>query len=73
MQRNSGYDMKWSELRRIAERKGWFLLKNGKKHDIYKHPDSLDRIEIRKAREGRNSVWHLLQIEKTDWFLIEVY
>ena len=54
MQRNSGYDMKWSELRRIAERKGWFLLKNGKKHDIYKHPDSLDRIEI--GRHGKEEI-----------------
>jgi predicted RNA binding protein YcfA (HicA-like mRNA interferase family) len=31
--------MKWSELRRIAEKSGWSLYRNGKKHDIYSHPD----------------------------------
>ncbi|MBR5956962.1 MAG: type II toxin-antitoxin system HicA family toxin [Salinivirgaceae bacterium] len=38
--------MKWSELRRIAERSGWYLLRNGRKHDIYAHPDKDFIIEI---------------------------
>ncbi len=29
--------MKWSELRRKAERNGWYLLRNGANHDIYAH------------------------------------
>ena len=31
--------MKWSELRRIAEKKGWYFYRNGNRHDIYRHPD----------------------------------
>jgi len=27
--------MKWSEVRRIAERTGWILVRYGKKHDLY--------------------------------------
>ena len=38
--------MKWSELRRIAEKRGWYLYRNGSKHDIYRHPDKDDLIII---------------------------
>ena len=31
--------MKWSEIRRIAERKGWYLYRNGANHDIYQHDE----------------------------------
>jgi predicted RNA binding protein YcfA (HicA-like mRNA interferase family) len=31
--------MKWSELRKIAEKKGWYLYRCGGKHDIYLHKD----------------------------------
>ncbi|PID88930.1 MAG: hypothetical protein CSB02_00120 [Bacteroidia bacterium] len=31
--------MKWSEIKRIAEKKGWFLYRHGSKHDIYRHQD----------------------------------
>lgn len=31
--------MKWSELRKNAERYGWYLWKHGAKHDIYRHPE----------------------------------
>jgi len=31
--------MKWSELRRIAEEKGWYLYRNGSNHDIYRHKE----------------------------------
>jgi predicted RNA binding protein YcfA (HicA-like mRNA interferase family) len=40
--------MKWSELRRIAERKGWCLLRRGGKHDIYCHKDKDYQIEIER-------------------------
>lgn len=33
--------MKWSELKRIAENKGWRLKRHGKKHDIYYYPDKI--------------------------------
>jgi predicted RNA binding protein YcfA (HicA-like mRNA interferase family) len=41
-------NMKWSELRRIAERKGWSLLRNGRRHDIYCHKDKDYQIEIER-------------------------
>ncbi|MDR1224248.1 MAG: type II toxin-antitoxin system HicA family toxin [Tannerella sp.] len=40
--------MKWSELRRIAERKGWYFLRRGRKHDIYAHNEKDYRIEIER-------------------------
>jgi predicted RNA binding protein YcfA (HicA-like mRNA interferase family) len=40
--------MKWSELRRIAERKGWYFLRRGRKHDIYGHNEKDYRIEIER-------------------------
>jgi predicted RNA binding protein YcfA (HicA-like mRNA interferase family) len=38
--------MKWSELRRKAERKGWYLVRNGSNHDIYAHKDKDFQIQI---------------------------
>ena len=40
--------MKWSELRRIAERNGWYLYRSGRKHDIYRHPDKDYPIQIER-------------------------
>jgi predicted RNA binding protein YcfA (HicA-like mRNA interferase family) len=40
--------MKWSELRRIAERNGWFLYRHGRKHDVYLHKDKDYPIEIER-------------------------
>ena len=31
--------MKWSEIRRVAEQRGWFLYRNGSRHDIYRHDE----------------------------------
>ena len=47
--------MKWNELRRIAEEKGWYLLRNGGSHDIYAHAErnvllKIERITGNKAR-----------------------
>ena len=38
--------MKWSELRRKAERNGWYLVRNGSNHDIYAHEEKDFRIQI---------------------------
>ena len=43
--------LKWSELRRIAEKNGWHLYRHGGKHDIYLHPEKDYPIEI----EGHDS------------------
>ena len=40
--------MKWSELRRYAERRGWCFVRSGKKHDIYSHPDKPYQIQIER-------------------------
>lgn len=61
--------MKWNELRRIAEERGWFLSKNGKKHDIYKHPDKSDCIVL--ARHGAEEIptGTFNKLKKTNWIL----
>ncbi|MDY2943376.1 MAG: type II toxin-antitoxin system HicA family toxin [Paludibacteraceae bacterium] len=38
--------MKWSELKRIAIKRGWTLRRHGGRHDIYGHPDKDYYIEI---------------------------
>ncbi|MDR3180359.1 MAG: type II toxin-antitoxin system HicA family toxin [Prevotellaceae bacterium] len=40
--------MKWSELRRIVEKEGWYLYRHGGKHDIYRHPEKDYPIEIER-------------------------
>ena len=40
--------MKWSELKRIAKKNGWYLLRRGREHDIYAHPEKDYRIEIER-------------------------
>lgn len=30
--------MKVSEIRRILERNGWYIVRNGANHDLYGHP-----------------------------------
>ncbi|MBR3578831.1 MAG: type II toxin-antitoxin system HicA family toxin [Bacteroidales bacterium] len=51
--------MKWNELRRIAEAKGWYLWRNGGNHDVYRHPDSEDflYIERRESQEIRHGLY----------------
>ena len=53
------YKMKWNELRRIAESKGWYLWRNGRSHDVYRHPDSEDflYIERRESQEIRHGLY----------------
>ena len=31
--------MKWSEFKKIAREKGWYLVRHGAQHDIYEHKD----------------------------------
>ena len=50
----SAIDMKWNELKKIAEVNGWYLMKHGKKHDIYVHPTNRDRLII--GRHGSEEV-----------------
>lgn len=51
-------DMKWNELRRYAESKGWVLQRRGKKHDIYCHPNKAYTILIERhnAVEVKNGI-----------------
>jgi predicted RNA binding protein YcfA (HicA-like mRNA interferase family) len=46
--------VKWNELRKIAETKGWSLFRNGASHDIYRHPQKTYRIHI--GRHGKEEV-----------------
>ena len=43
--------MIWSEVRRIAERTGWILVRFGKKHDVYEKDGELLLIERRSSSE----------------------
>lgn len=40
--------MTWKELKIRAERAGYQLVRNGKKHDIYKNPDTGSMIQIER-------------------------
>jgi predicted RNA binding protein YcfA (HicA-like mRNA interferase family) len=55
--------MKWSELKKIAKRKGWYLVRNGKEHDIYAHPEKDYQIEIERhdAKEIKKGLYHKLK------------
>lgn len=50
--------MKWNELRRYAEQRGWVFDRHGKKHDIYRHPDKdyFIQIERHDAVEVKNGL-----------------
>lgn len=40
--------MEWSELRKKIEKKGWYCVRHGAKHDIYEHPDKNFQIQIER-------------------------
>lgn len=46
--------MKWNELRKIAEKKGWVFCRHGASHDIYRHPDHKEPIQI--GRHGTEEI-----------------
>ena len=55
--------MKWAELRKMAEQKGWYFLRSGSRHDIYAHPDKPYQIEIARhgAKEVKTGLFHKLK------------
>lgn len=54
--------MKWSELKRIAEEKGWKLMRHGSNHDIYYLPgtDKIIQISRHDKEEIKNGTAHKL-------------
>jgi predicted RNA binding protein YcfA (HicA-like mRNA interferase family) len=42
--------MKVSELRRMLEKEGWYIDRNGANYDLYKHPDRPDDVPIAVSR-----------------------
>jgi predicted RNA binding protein YcfA (HicA-like mRNA interferase family) len=50
--------MKWSEVRRMAERKGWILVRFGRKHDVYQKGGDILLIERHSSAELRGDVRH---------------
>ena len=50
--------MKWSEIRRIAERQGWILVRYGRRHDVYEKDGETLYIERHSAQEVRNGLYH---------------
>ncbi len=55
--------MKWNELRRIAEEKGWYLCRSGGKHDIYIHPEKPGVLQIERhgTQEIKTGLYHKLK------------
>jgi predicted RNA binding protein YcfA (HicA-like mRNA interferase family) len=55
--------MKWSELKRKAIKNGWYLVRNGKEHDIYAHPDKDIEIQIERhgSKEVKTGLYHKLK------------
>jgi mRNA interferase HicA len=51
--------MKWSELRKKAEEKGWYLYRHGSRHDIFLHLDKEFPIQIERHgnQEVRNGLY----------------
>ena len=56
-------DMKWNELRRIAESYGWYLLRTGGNHDIYAHPQKEDILKIERhgSKEVKTGLYYKLK------------
>lgn len=38
--------MKVSEILKILKKDGWYLYRNGSKHDIYRHPTKENQIPV---------------------------
>lgn len=55
--------MKWSELRKIAEHRGWCCIRHGAEHDIYVHPDKEYSIQIERhgSKEIRTGLYNKLK------------
>ncbi|MGA0598798.1 type II toxin-antitoxin system HicA family toxin [Enterovirga sp. CN4-39] len=44
------FDLDIREIRRRLEREGWRTTRAAGSHDVYKHPDSEDRIPVPRGR-----------------------
>ncbi|MDR2146005.1 MAG: type II toxin-antitoxin system HicA family toxin [Tannerella sp.] len=55
--------MKWSEIKRIAIEKGWYIVRRGSKHDIYAHAnkDFQIQIERHKSKEVKQGLYFNLK------------
>ena len=55
--------MKWSELRRKATQRGWYLVRNGREHDIYAHNEKDYEIQISRhnSEEVKTGLYHKLK------------
>jgi len=55
--------MKWSEVRRLAEKGGWQFKRHGGKHDIYMHPERDYPIQIERhdSQEVRLGLFYKLK------------
>jgi len=55
--------MKWAELRRIAIQRGWYLVRNGKEHDLYAHPAKDYEIQLARhdSQEVKTGLYHKLK------------
>ena len=55
--------MKWSEIRKIAENNGWYLLRHGANHDIYIHQEKEFSILIgrHKSEEIKTGTYNYLK------------
>ena len=60
--------MKWSELKRKAIQRGWYLVRNGKEHDIYAHPDSKDILLIERHESSEIKKGSNFKLKKQIWF-----
>lgn len=40
--------MKWKEFEKLARGYGWYLFRHGSRHDIYRHPDRRDEMQIER-------------------------
>ena len=53
--------MKWSEVRRIAERNGWLLVRFESRHDIYEKERETLIIERHSSTELKGRVYHKIR------------
>ena len=40
--------MKWKEFEKLARKHGWYCHRHGSRHDIYRHPDREDEMQIER-------------------------
>ncbi|MGM9767436.1 MAG: type II toxin-antitoxin system HicA family toxin [Candidatus Cryptobacteroides sp.] len=40
--------MTWNEFKKLATSKGWQFYRHGSRHDIYRHPDRKDVMQIER-------------------------